>query len=219
MKKFKVTCLTDDGVRVDASSQRFGEQEAAAYAATVAPGRLPEVEPVSLSTDEIRTEVDEALRGAGISYKITLIGERTEYPLSKDSKPWMHDLWWVTFSKGRYTEDFDYRTGTGHRVLSKTNQSLARTYARTMGAREFARWKETAAKAVAPRAADVLHCLLADVIATRQSFASWCGEFGYDTDSRHAESIYRACQENADKLNRVIPSTVQSTLNDLLQDY
>jgi len=35
-------------------------------------------------------------------------------------------------------------------------------------------------------------------------FADFCGEFGYDTDSRKAEGIYRACGRQAANLKRML---------------
>ena len=42
-------------------------------------------------------------------------------------------------------------------------------------------------------------------------FESWCGEFGYDSDSRKAESIYRQCIETNGKLKRIGLSREQIT--------
>ncbi len=40
--------------------------------------------------------------------------------------------------------------------------------------------------------------------ATGQSFESWASEYGYDTDSRKAESVYRACQAAGDGVARLL---------------
>lgn len=55
----------------------------------------------------------------------------------------------------------------------------------------------------APEILDVLESLWLDVQGVgddgwraargEQAFADWCGEYGYDTDSRRAEKVYRAC--------------------------
>lgn len=57
-----------------------------------------------------------------------------------------------------------------------------------------------------PTAADVLACLISD---TREfidrcgaSFEEWCSDFGYDTDSRQAETVYRQCEQLAPKVER-----------------
>lgn len=51
-----------------------------------------------------------------------------------------------------------------------------------------------------PDAASVLSSLLLDASACDQSFEEWCGEFGYDTDSRTAESTYQQCVKIGNKL-------------------
>lgn len=48
--------------------------------------------------------------------------------------------------------------------------------------------------------------------ASRQTFESWADEYGYDTDSRKAEEIYRACQKNGDRVRKLLnhsPSAVE----------
>ncbi len=53
-----------------------------------------------------------------------------------------------------------------------------------------------------PEAAEVLDCLASDSsgIENAQSFEDWCGEYGYDTDSRKAEKIFKTCERQAEKL-------------------
>ncbi len=50
----------------------------------------------------------------------------------------------------------------------------------------------------APDAAGVVYSLLIDARAGELSFEDFCGELGYDQDSRRAEQIWKAC-------NRVAP--------------
>lgn len=58
---------------------------------------------------------------------------------------------------------------------------------------------------IRPNVADVVASACRDYMSANQAgdFESWCGEFGYDTDSRKAESIYRACIEISGKLRRI----------------
>lgn len=53
-----------------------------------------------------------------------------------------------------------------------------------------------------PKAQDVLNALALDSsgVENARSFEEWCAEYGYDTDSRKAERIYRACEKQAEKL-------------------
>jgi hypothetical protein len=54
----------------------------------------------------------------------------------------------------------------------------------------------------APELADVLDCLASDSagLENARDFEDWCGEYGYDTDSRKAERTYRTVQRQAKKL-------------------
>ncbi len=40
--------------------------------------------------------------------------------------------------------------------------------------------------------------------ASGQSFESWAGDYGYDTDSRKAEDVYRACQKAGDDARKLL---------------
>lgn len=53
-----------------------------------------------------------------------------------------------------------------------------------------------------PTAADVLDSLKTDAgtYENTRGFEDWCGEFGYDTDSRKAERIYRSIADDAHRL-------------------
>lgn len=54
-----------------------------------------------------------------------------------------------------------------------------------------------------PCAADVLSSLLLDASGP-EDFTDWCGDYGYDTDSRRAERTFKACQVIARKLRRFL---------------
>jgi len=53
-----------------------------------------------------------------------------------------------------------------------------------------------------PDAEGVLNCLALDSsgIENTSSFEGWCCEYGYDTDSRKAEKIFKVCERQAKKL-------------------
>ena len=46
-------------------------------------------------------------------------------------------------------------------------------------------------------------CFVSDALSGLYSFDEFCGEFGYDTDSRKAEKIYKACKRAYAKFERV----------------
>lgn len=47
------------------------------------------------------------------------------------------------------------------------------------------------------------------------TFEEWCGEYGYDTDSRKAEAQYRLCKDHAYKLVRFFTSEELEGLQDI----
>jgi hypothetical protein len=62
------------------------------------------------------------------------------------------------------------------------------------------------AHTTSPTAEDVLDCLASDSagVENSKSFEDWCGEYGYDSDSRSAERTYRACVKQAAGLKRLL---------------
>jgi hypothetical protein len=65
-----------------------------------------------------------------------------------------------------------------------------------------------------PTLPDVLDCLAMDSGAQLSSFEDWCGDFGYDLDSRKAEKLFRVCRRQAQSLLRLLGS--QAALEDLI---
>lgn len=63
-----------------------------------------------------------------------------------------------------------------------------------------------------PDAAGCLDCLLSDAQGGRQSFEDFCGEFGYDTDSRSAEQTHKACEKVAEGLERLFGDEFETWL-------
>lgn len=56
-----------------------------------------------------------------------------------------------------------------------------------------------------PTAEHVLDSVASDAAGVEdQSFEDFCGEYGYDTDSRRAEKTYNACRKSAEKLRKFL---------------
>ena len=55
-----------------------------------------------------------------------------------------------------------------------------------------------------PTAADVLSCIVSDARSGELDFDEFCGEFGYDADSRKAEQTWRACKAMAPRVRRFL---------------
>lgn len=153
--------------------------------------------------------VNDYLKTLGIIYNAQCLGET-----KRDE--WVCDEWRVTFNRGNKKESFEYFTGIGHRVSKVTMPDIIRKSPRSVAAE---RWIKENVKPHTPQAAGVLYSLLTDTSATEQSFANWCADFGYDTDSRKAFSVYEACQQNADKLFKLFTLEERTKLSTLLEDY
>ena len=102
---------------------------------------------------------------------------------------WECDGWQFTI-KG---QAFNYFTGLGHRDKS--------------------------AKPQTPPIAGLLYSLILDGSACHESFASWCDNFGLDTDSRKALKIYEQCQQGFDKLWQVFTTAQIEHITGLLEGY
>lgn len=75
-------------------------------------------------------------------------------------------------------------------------------------------------KSLQPDSRDVIWSLIMDSdVLNAGGFEEWASNFGYDTDSRKAESIYRACLEIALKLRNAIGEEGLRKLQEAGQDY
>lgn len=65
-----------------------------------------------------------------------------------------------------------------------------------------------------PAMVDVLDCLASDAsgVESARGFEDWCGDFGYDTDSRKAEATYRACRKQWASLQRLLGADLAAEL-------
>ncbi len=76
----------------------------------------------------------------------------------------------------------------------------------TRGAESFeTTYKQGMAHEDAPSLVAVVACLMSDARAGELgSFETFCGEYGYDTDSRRAESTYNACRDTSAAMRRLL---------------
>jgi hypothetical protein len=65
-----------------------------------------------------------------------------------------------------------------------------------------------------PDAATVLDCLASDAsgFENARSFEDWAEEYGYDTDSRKAERIYKQVERQTKKLQHLLGTDLYNTL-------
>jgi hypothetical protein len=101
------------------------------------------------------------------------------------------------------TDDW-HRTATGYRVTVRYQR---RSFT-------FDYWHGSAiTEAPEDRPAEVVDSLLSDAQAGDESFEDFCGNFGYDTDSRKTERTYRACQRTARHVQRVFGGDYERFIN------
>lgn len=119
---------------------------------------------------------------------------------------WHCDGWVFTFECGNtrarnaVSESFEFFTGIGHRHGPKQNKLVSPS-------------------PTLPHVASVLHSLILDSQAARESFPDWCANFGLSDDSINALETYRQCIKNAEKLARVFPRAILATIESNLSDY
>jgi hypothetical protein len=60
-----------------------------------------------------------------------------------------------------------------------------------------------------------LYCFVSDACSAKDSFEDFCGELGYDTDSRRAEKIYKACEQSLAAYDRICSVDIYDMVNSL----
>lgn len=144
----------------------------------------------------------------------------------KDGKAWRSLNWRIRLFHRRASApilETDYSQGEGYAPASKKTAAQMEAAARVMGlpvanakramidheietgkiatGHHWARGVSGGNPIPAPSIGDVLQSLARDADAMDHAgFEDWAAEYGYDADSRSAESVYRACMEIATKL-------------------
>jgi hypothetical protein len=140
-------------------------------------------------------------------------------------KPRISELsinWKITISKGRESLITDYQEGIGIHFKTAISWNGGVTVSEYDRVKSFAETgnKDRFKQLKKPALSDVLYSLVIDTDVLESSgFEDWAETFGFDTDSRKAESMYRQCLENALKLKAVIGSDNLEHLRELYQDY
>lgn len=66
---------------------------------------------------------------------------------------------------------------------------------------------------------NAFRCFLEDACSGSESFEDFCSEYGYDTDSRKAEKVWKACKRAAVKFSRIAPDTDIYDLINSMEEY
>jgi hypothetical protein len=62
---------------------------------------------------------------------------------------------------------------------------------------------------------NAFYCFVSDALAGNDSFEDFCGNFGYDTDSRKAEKIHRKCKKSYEKLLKLYDGNIDYKLRSI----
>lgn len=68
----------------------------------------------------------------------------------------------------------------------------------------------------APNVTDIIACIER---RRPEDYDYWCNEFGYDTDSRKALSVWEACNAQYRQMSRMFSPAELAKLDEILQDY
>lgn len=148
-------------------------------------------------------------------------------PRKGAAQPWQSLNWRIALSRnGRPVLECDYSQGVAHCPASRSarfpvNADRQRAIAleiesgRVAGVGIGGRAFETAKRIPPPDLADVLHSLAFDSsVLDYARFEDWADDYGYDTDSRSAESTYRECLAHALALRASIGESALAKLRD-----
>jgi hypothetical protein len=140
--------------------------------------------------------------------------------------------WSVTIKRnGRDILPTDYSAGCAHCPAYKNPDKPARDYMIQFECEhgtkaQGVRWSSTPEAygsrrdKIEPDFCDVLYSLSMDSdVIDASGFEEWASNFGYETDSRKAESIYRACLDIALKLRAALGEEGLAKLREACQDY
>ncbi len=122
--------------------------------------------------------------------RITMTCKRTDSnPSMEPTSRGSMDHWKCTLQRPRNRQEVD--TGKGIAVVFSGHLSMTLTFSMGYGHH-----------GAEPDVASVLDCIASDAagVANAQSFEDWCGDYGYDADSRKAEKTYKACEHQAARL-------------------
>lgn len=148
------------------------------------------------------------------------------FHLSRNAKEHTPSLnWKVTLLyEGRPVVQTDYMKGRGHCPSYKFGDNTTRTRdqvmleCRTGFAAEGWPPRKTSRRIPKPGLEEVMYALLLDARAVEYSFEDWAAEYGYDSDSRKAEALYRECQRVGYALRTCGVGLIES-LHQAFEDY
>jgi hypothetical protein len=178
------------------------------------------------------TEPRESMQAAIAKLGLSIKAEFVPWSKSRNANEKQKSLnWRVKLLKGeRVILETDYSAGEGHCPSYKQSlgsmsydqrQALdyecenGRVAGRIPGTRFL-----SGGKPILPDELDVIHSLALDSdVIDYANYEDWASEFGYDPDSRKAETTYRACLQHALALREAVGEAGIQELREAGQDY
>jgi len=164
-----------------------------------------------MTTDTQASTIDALLKELQLTFDATFVPMKQEH----EKYPQLH--WKVTIgNKKGHSLTTDYRQGMGHVKGYKQHWNSsweaklhAKAARRTCETGRLCRigqesYYETTKRQPKPELKNVLYCLVMDSSAIDETFEDWCGNFGYDTDSRKALDTFMLCQNIGIQLRQIV---------------
>lgn len=163
------------------------------------------------------------------SLKLTISAQFIPFSQSRNKAEKHKTLnWKVTVQRnGRDVMTTDYSAGAAHCPSYKQGNSVAIMLANHecetgRKAKVYLTGKPYSPNGatILPDPVDVFHSLSMDSnVLDAGGFENWASDLGFDPDSRNAESIYRACLDNALKLRAAIGESGMTELQSAFEDF
>jgi hypothetical protein len=175
---------------------------------------------------EAKAELARILAAAGV----TMTAKHLPTTYDPTSKEWQRVKWEVTIRSARGSFATEYSQGLGHLPnwpkcgqpqsfddVADVNETLKTGKICKIG--PSGNWFIKGKPLAPPELPDVMGSLLSDASAADYAtFEEWARDMGDDPDSRRAETIFRACQQTALDLNRVVGAALVEQLRPIASE-
>lgn len=173
------------------------------------------------------TPLQDLIRELGLHMDSTFVSRSQTDNASATKLHEMQIHWRVrVYREGRKCDiSSSYSMGIGHlpkSIQPPTRGASVDQYDNTVKILETGRYRPglRTTPLAPPSIVDALYSLVSDAEAINfPSFEEWASELGFETDSRKAESIYRACLDTGLKLRRMLSDAELTKLREAFQDY
>jgi len=153
--------------------------------------------------NEYEKQANDFLEKNGVTFKAELLGYFPHFDDDKESR----DVYQITLTRGDKVYSFRFGQSIACSATKEKQDKLKSEY---YNIKDRYKIRESIK---APTAYDVLTAVQKYDVGT---FSDFCSEFGYDSDSRKAEKIYFAVQEEYGNINRLF-SDVLEELQDIVK--